>query len=119
MAKFKILVECYLEFQNVFSFLVFLEYVEFFTVFLYTILFFIFYKKNSINTLIYEYFKKLSFKNKNFFAWFIIVFTIPHKIWINNKVLSFLVALMIFLVIALSCVFPVFILFYLVFWILV
>ena len=72
---------------------------------------------NSTNTVMYEHFKKLSFKNKIFFTWFTIVFAIPNKIIINNKLSNFLTSFIIFLIIVISSIFPIFILFYVIFWI--
>ena len=75
------------------------------------------YWRNPINTVMYEHFKKLSFKNKIFFAWFTIIFAIPNKIIINNRLSNFLTSFIIFLIIVISSIFPIFILFYVIFWI--
>jgi hypothetical protein len=115
MSRFKLAVNYYSEFPEVFQFIAFLELLEVVTIFLCIILFFILFWGNSINSLIYKHFKKLSFKNKIFFAWFTIVFAIPNKIIINNKAPNFLTSLIVFLIIVISSIFPIFILFYIIF----
>lgn len=100
-----------------FFFVLFFEFIEFLTIFLSVILFFIIFWRNPINTLIYNHFKKLSFKNKIFFAWFTLFFAIPNKIMINNKIPNFLTGFVLFLITVVSYVFPFFIVFYILFWI--
>ena len=117
VSKIELAVRYYSEFQEIFLFVLFFEFMEFIIIFLSLILFCIIFWKNSINTRMYEHFKKLSFKNKIFFAWFTIFFAIPNKIVINNKLSNFTTSFIIFLIIVISFTFPIFILFYVIFWI--
>ena len=117
VSKFDLAVRYYSQFQEVFLFVAFFEFIDFVIIFLSVILFFIVFWENPINTVMYKHFKKLSFKNKIFFTWFTIVFAIPNKIIINNKLSNFLTSFIIFLIIVVSLTFPIFILFYVIFWV--
>jgi len=117
LKKFGLVKKYYLEFQEIFLFVVCFELIEFILIFLSFILFFILFWENSINTRMYKHFQKLSFKNKIFFAWFTVIYAIPNKIIINNRLSNFTTSFIIFLILVISYTFPIFSLFYLIFWI--
>ena len=117
LQKFKLAGRYYLEFQEIFLFVVYFEFIELIIIFLSFISFFILFWENPIHTRMYKHFQKLSFKNKIFFAWFTIIYAIPNKILINNRLSSFTTSFIIFLILVISYIFPIFSLFYLIFWI--
>ena len=91
--------------------------IEMITIFFSFFLFFIFFRGNSINTKIVNHVKKIPLINKLFFTWFTIFYAIPNKIIINNNFSSFKTSFIIFLILVTSFLFPIFILFYIIFWI--
>jgi len=117
LQKIKLAVRYYSEFQEILLFVVYFEFIEFIIIFLSFILFFIFFLGNSINTRMYKHFQKLPFKNKILFTWFTIMYAIPNKMIINNGLSYFTTSFIIFLIIIISYIFPIFSLLYLIFWI--
>ena len=106
-----------LEFESIFKFLFFYEILEILVVLVSFVCFIIFHWRHLINSQIRIPFKELPGINKFFFIWFTLFYAIPNKVWVNNKVPPFLVALMIFLGLVFSSAFPVIILLYIIFWV--
>lgn len=116
MNKITILIEYFSEFDDILLFVIFYKFIELGVVFLSVILFIIIYWENFIQTN-FNHFNSLPIKNKFFLVWFTVFFAIPNKIFINNKIPSILTASIVFMMIVLSNVSPLFILIYIIFWI--
>jgi hypothetical protein len=114
--KIKIFIDYVAEFDHILLFVTFYKVLEIVIVLLSIILFALFYWK-SVRQIDFNYYKSLPIKNKFLLIWFTIFFAIPNKIWVSNKVPSFLTSIVVFLIIVLSNVFPLFILIYINFWV--
>lgn len=66
-----------------------------------------------------NYFKSLPSFNKIIIIWFTTFYAIPNKLFVNNNLSKFSIALFIFLIIVISNIFAPFILLYILFWIII
>lgn len=104
------------EFSSIFIFVLSIEIIELCVIFLSVILFLTLYWNNSIVRNLWNYFKLLPLRNKFFLVWFTVFFAVPNKICVNNKVPLLLTSLLVFSMILVSYIFPIFILLYITFW---
>nr|QYB23129.1 hypothetical protein [Nitzschia traheaformis] len=119
MSKLKLTSEFFTSCNSFIKFILIFEFVEFTVVFIGFLYFNLVYYNHPMTLKYRSYFEKLPIFNKILAIWFSIVFAIPNKIFINNKLNKFVVTLSIILLIMISNVFPPFILLYIIFWLLV
>merc|ERR1711933_556744 len=120
MIKLKLLIsEFFLSCNSFVKFILIFEFIEFMVVFIGFLYFILVYYNHPMVTKCRSYFKQLPIYNKIFVIWFSIVYAIPNKIFVNNKLNKFAITFSIFLIVLISNVFTPFILLYIVFWVLV
>ena len=117
--KLKLISEFFISCNSFIKFILIFEFVEFMVVFIGFLYFNLVYYNHSMTLKCRSYFKQLPIYNKILAIWFSIVFAIPNKIFVNNKLNKFVVTFSILLIIIISNVFAPFILLYIIFWVLV
>ena len=119
MEKLKLIFEFFVSCNSFIKFILIFDFVEFMVIFIGFLYFNLVYYNHPMIIKCRAYFKQLPIYNKILAIWFSIVFAIPNKIFVNNKLDKFVVTFSIFLIILISNVFPPFILLYIIFWVLV
>lgn len=119
MVKLKLISEFFVSCNSFIKFILIFEFIEFMVVFIGFLYFNLVYYNHPMTIKCRSYFKQLPIYNKILAIWFSIVFAIPNKIFVNNKLNKFVVTFSIFLIILISNVFAPFILLYIIFWVLV
>ena len=102
MEKLKLIFEFFVSCNSFIKFILIFDFVEFMVIFIGFLYFNLVYYNHPMIIKCRAYFKQLPIYNKILAIWFSIVFAIPNKIFVNNKLDKFVVTFSIFLIILIS-----------------
>jgi hypothetical protein len=116
MKKIEILLRYIEQFDTILLFIMFYKVLEVVIVLLSILIFGLFYWKN-FKQINFNGYRFLPVKNKVLLILFTLFFAVPNKVLINNRIPAIITAITVFLIVAVSSFFPLFILVYVNFWV--